>query len=235
MKAHYALRILTAVCFLGSQASAQNLPFTVVKPDGPRLITPYLAPSVPEVRLYNSSRLQSLIRAGNLYLTLQDAIALAVENNLDLEVDRYGPLLADVALERARAGGPLRGVPSASQQNCTTTAGLGVSGTSGSGGSCVGGGGSGAAGSIQQVGAITPNLDPVMQSTATFGHLTHPQANTVQSRTNALIDNVKTSSTILQQGLLTGGTVQFQNFQQALNENSPSNQLNPAVGPHMDL
>jgi outer membrane protein len=234
MKARCTLRILTAFCCLASQAGAQNVPFAIVKPDGPRLITPYMAPGIPEIRMYNSDRLHSLMRAGNLYLTVQDAIALAVENNLNLEVDRYGPLLADIALERARAGGPLRGVPSASQQNCTTTAGLGVSGTSGGGG-CVGGGGSGAAGSIQQVGAITPNLDPVLQSTATFGHLTRPQANTVQSRTNALVDKVKTSSTVLQQGLLTGGTVQFQNFQQALTENSPSNQLNPAVGPHMDL
>src|SRR5690242_1636518 len=109
MKGRYALRILTAFCCLASQAGAQNLPsqnlpFTVIKPEGPRWITPYLAPVVPEIRLYNSTRLQSLIRAGNLYLTLQDAIALAVENNLDLEVSRYGPLLADIALERAKAG-----------------------------------------------------------------------------------------------------------------------------------
>ena len=64
----------------------------------------------------NSSRLNSLMRAGKLYLTVQDAIALAIENNLGLEIDRYGPLLAQSALERAQAGGPMRGVPSASAQ-----------------------------------------------------------------------------------------------------------------------
>ena len=183
--------------------------------------------------------LNSLLRAGKLYLTVQDAIALAIENNLDLEIDRYGPLLAQSALERAQAGGPIRGVPSASAQVSSVNAGVGVNGSTQSAG-LSGGGGGGSGGSrgnaaIQQVGAITPNLDPVLQSTTTQAHLTQPQANTVLSQTNALIQSVRTTNTTVQMGLLSGGMVQFRNYEQSFKENAPSDTLNPAVGPHMDL
>ena len=135
---------------------------------------------------------------------MQDAIALAIENNLGLEIDRYGPLLAQAALERALAGGPVRGVPSASAQVSSVNAGVGVNGSAQSAG-LGGGGGGGSGGSsgnaaIQQVGAITPNLDPILQSTTTQAHLTQPQANTVLSQTNALIQSVRTTNTTLADG-----------------------------------
>ena len=233
------LRGLIALICLATQLSAQSLPFTVQKPGGPSILRPYLPQTVPPVRLYNSNRLSTLLRAGKLYLTVQDAIALAVENNLGLEIDRYGPLLAQSALERAQAGGPLRGVPSASAQVSSVNSGVGVNGSAqsaglGSGG---GGGGSGSSGNaaIQQVGAITPNLDPILQSTTTQAHITQPQANTVLSQTNALIQSARTTNSVVQMGLLTGGVVQFRNYEQSFKENSPSDVLNPAVGPHMDL
>ena len=50
------------------------------------------------------------MRAGNLYLTAPDVVALAIENNLDVEVQRYGPLLAKEVLLRAQSGGVLRSV-----------------------------------------------------------------------------------------------------------------------------
>ena len=59
----------------------------------------------------DSARIGSLIRAGNLYLSLQDAIALALENNLDLELERYGVRMATTDTVRAEGGGTLRGVP----------------------------------------------------------------------------------------------------------------------------
>ena len=206
---------------------------------GPSILRPYRASTVPAVRLNNSGRLNSLLRAGKLYLTVQDAIALAIENNLGLEIDRYGPLLAQASLERALAGGPVRGVPSASAQVSSVNAGVGVNGSAQSAG-LGGGGGGGNGGSsgnaaIQQVGAITPNLDPILQSTTTQAHLTQPQANTVLSQTNALIQSVRTTNTTLQMGLISGGVVQYRNYEQSFKENAPSDLLNPAVGPHMDL
>jgi outer membrane protein TolC len=235
------LRVVVGGVWLAAGCAAQNLPFTIEKPPGAAVLRPYRSPTAPEVRLNNSRRLNSLLRAGKLYLTVQDAIALAIENNLGLETDRYGPLLAQSALERAQAGGPIRGVPSASAQVSSVDAGVGVNGSTVSAGLSGGGGGSGSGvggggnGSIQQVGTITPNLDPVLQSTTTQAHLTQPQANTVLSQTDALVQSVRTTNTTLQMGLISGGVVQYRNYEQSLKENSPSDTLNPAVGPHMDI
>src|SRR5205085_6733795 len=117
---------------------AQDQPYTIQRPTLPLPLRSYAPQNVPPIRLTNSDRLHALIRAGNLYLTVQDALALAIENNLNLEISRYGPLLADSALERARAGGPVRGVPSASQQVSSVNSGVGVNGAAASAG--VGGG-----------------------------------------------------------------------------------------------
>jgi outer membrane protein TolC len=233
-------RALLAGAFLVAGCAAQDMPFTVEQPDGAAILRPYRPQSVPAARLNNSGRLQSLLRAGKLYLTVQDAIALAIENNLGLESDRYGPLLAQSALERAKAGGPLRGVPSASAQVSSVNAGVGVNGSTASAGLGGGGGGGNSGGSggnaaIQQVGAITPNLDPVLQSSTTQAHLTQPQSNTLVSQTNSLIQSARTTNTTVQMGLLSGGVVQFRNYQQSFKENAPSDNLNPVSAPHMDL
>jgi outer membrane protein TolC len=72
---------------------------------------PYVPAQVPPPSFANSPRLEGLIRAGNLYLPLQDAIALAIENNLDIEYLRFAPRISETELLRARGGGTLRGVP----------------------------------------------------------------------------------------------------------------------------
>ncbi len=92
--------------------AAQEPTVEPVRPSAFVAVRPYLPPQVPPVRLQNSGRLANLIRAGMLYLTVQDAIALALENNIDIEVARYNPILAEWQLERSRAGGALPGVPS---------------------------------------------------------------------------------------------------------------------------
>jgi outer membrane protein TolC len=74
------------------------------------LIGPYRAPEVPALFAGSGTRLQSLIHDGKLYLTARDAIALAIENNLDVEVERYNLVLADTDRRRAAGGGNLRGI-----------------------------------------------------------------------------------------------------------------------------
>src|SRR5204862_34110 len=81
-----------------------------------RISGPYRPKTVAPVNLSNSSRLEQLLRAGKLYLSLQDTIALALENNLDIELQRYGAQVADASLLRAKAGGLLRGVTTAVTQ-----------------------------------------------------------------------------------------------------------------------
>jgi outer membrane protein len=70
----------------------------------------YRSPAVPPVSFQNSSRIDSLMRAGQLYLSLPDAIALTLENNLDIELQRFLPRIAGTDLLRASGGGLLRGL-----------------------------------------------------------------------------------------------------------------------------
>lgn len=232
-----AMFLLTAAGCLIAPAGSQQAPQSLQHPALPLPFRSYAPPAVPPIRLTNSMRLNSLIRAGVLYLSVRDALALAIENNLNLEIDRYGPLESQSALERAKAGGPLRGVPSASQQASSIVAGLGASGSQLAAGllSTGGGGGNGPAGGagIQQVGQVTPNLDAVLQNSSTFSHLTAPQANTLLFQTPVAVKSVHNYGTSLTQGLLSGGVVQYYDYQQYLNENVPSDNLNPAVGPYM--
>ena len=75
-----------------------------------RLARPYTARPAPPVDLSNSPRLDQVLRAGNIYLSLSDAIALAIENNLDVELERYNAPTANSELLRAKGGGLLRGL-----------------------------------------------------------------------------------------------------------------------------
>ncbi len=228
------LALFAAGLCLMPQIFAQGPAQLVQPPNHWILIRPYEPPTLPPVRMENSGRLASLIRAGKLYLTVQDAIAAAIENNLDLEVDRYGPTNAYWNLKRQRAGGALPGVPSGNTVANQATSGQGVLGSQVAAGvSNGGGGGNGGGGSqtISQIGPITPNLDPVFQTTNAYSHQTFPQANTVQSQTPALIDTRHIYNNLVQQGLISGGVVQVTGNESYLAENSPSNNLNPSLAP----
>jgi outer membrane protein len=76
----------------------------------PRFLGPYRAPTLPPLFEGSATRLNALIRDGKLYLTLQDAIALALEDNLDVEAERYNITLARTDLVRAAGGGSTRGI-----------------------------------------------------------------------------------------------------------------------------
>ena len=70
----------------------------------------YVEQPVPPVDLTNTPRIRQLLRAGNIYLSLSDAIALAIENNLDIELQRYTQPMAESEVLRAKGGGLLRGL-----------------------------------------------------------------------------------------------------------------------------
>jgi outer membrane protein len=220
------------------QLPAQESPQVITKPSVPVVIRPYLPTHIPAVRLTNSGRLKELIRGGKLYLTVQDAIALAIENNLDLEIDRYGPLTAEWNLKRAEAGGPLRGVTSQNIAQNEVTSGQGVLGSEQTTGLLQNtntGGSGGASGTVSQLGPVTPNLDPDFQNATAFQHLVNPQFNSVVSQTNVLIQDRHFSNSFVQEGLITGGTVQVTANESYLKENAPSDYLNPSVLPQVAI
>ena len=223
----------------GQQAANQEAIITPVRPEAPILWRPYQAPYVPPISLTNSGRLGSLVRAGKLYLTVQDAVALALENNIDVQVSRYTPILDAWSLERAQAGGALPGVPSGSSQVGSVARGQGVKGSQAAAGvSGINGGGANtntANATISQIGPVTQNLDTVIQDSSVFSHTSSPQANIRQSQVVNLVDNTRNYTASLQQGFIFGGQASLTYVESYLNENSPTNVLNPTYAPVLQL
>ena len=237
MTVNKTISIIAVLNLLVSQCFAQS-PQEVEKPTGPLLIRSYRSSSVPPVNLRNSDHLHSLIRAGRLYLTVQDAIALAIENNLDLEVDRYGPLSAEWSLQRSRGGGPLRGVTNGTSLVNQATSGQGVVGSEVSAGLASNGSGGGVGNggaTISQIGPVTQNLDAVLENATEYSHTTTPQPITTVSETDALVDTKHIIDSFVQQGFLSGGYVQVAANESYLKENAPSDFLNPSVAPVVQI
>mgnify|MGYP000375871227 CR=1 FL=1 len=155
------------------------------------------------------------MRAGKLYLSLQDTISLALENNLDIELQRYGPRISEAELQRANAGGSSR-VGSASGVSNTTT-GQGAAGSQL---------GSAAAQTGQTL--VGQNLDPVLTGTMSWGHQTIPQTNTFVTGTSSLINQRTLANYGVSQSFLTGtsATLGFNN--NLLAQNSGRNDFNPS-------
>src|SRR3984885_1611540 len=138
----------------------------------PNLIGPYTSRHLPPPNLSNTPRIDDLMREGKLYLSLNDAIALALENNLDIAIARYNLNIADTDVLRAKAGAATIGVNTGVVQN---TPGSGVGGLggqvgSGTGGTSLGAGGAGAGagglvGSTLGLGPLINSFDPVLTGT----------------------------------------------------------------------
>jgi outer membrane protein len=90
----------------------------------PTLLKPYQPISIEPPELTNSPRLEQLIQDGKLQLSLQDAVELALENNLDIAVQRYYPWVADAGILKTKAGGVGYGVPGADFAASTANLGL---------------------------------------------------------------------------------------------------------------
>jgi outer membrane protein len=234
-----AVLSLTCPAYIGSAGWAQQLSIAPAAPSMPAIVRPYFAPEAPPVRLANSRRLSELVRAGNLYLTVQDAIALALENNIDMEVARYNPLIAAWNVTRAEAGGALPGVPSNASQAGAVANGQGVTGSQAAIGASIPGTGSNRGATtnatIQQIGPVTQTLDPVIQEASTLSHTSNPQPDATQSETPNLVTDTRAASLSYQQGLLTGGSVTLTYTDNYLNENSPTDVLNPSSAPSVAI
>src|SRR5258708_3862165 len=143
----------------------------------PNPIGPYTPRHLSAPNLANTARIDQLMHDGKLYLSLNDAIALALENNLDIAIARYNLNIADTDILRAKAGASTLGVNTGVVQN---TPGGGVGGLggqvgSGSGGTTLGAGGAGAGagglvGSTLGFGSLITSFDPVVTGTLQEDH-----------------------------------------------------------------
>jgi len=138
----------------------------------PNPIGPYTARQAAPPNLANTARVDQLMHDGKLYLSLDDALALALENNLDLAIARYNLNIADTDVLRARAGATTLGVNTGIVQNTPGggVGGLGAQVGSGTGGTSLGAGGAGAGagglvGSTLGLGPLITSFDPVLTGT----------------------------------------------------------------------
>ena len=180
---------------------AQTLPvMNYTKPVShfPNPIGPYTPRHLGAPNLSNTARIDALMHDGKLYLSLNDAIALALENNLDIAIARYNLNIAATDVMRAKAGAQILGVPLGIVQN-TPGGGVGGIGSqvgSGTGGTTLGAGGAGAgagglvgstAGGL--FGPFITSFDPIVTGTFQNDHAgfipTSPFAGSYQGTTTA--------------------------------------------------
>jgi outer membrane protein TolC len=158
-----ALAMVLGAAILGAQQATPSPSATIDFKSNrwfPNLAGPYFSPSVPEVRLSNSERIRTLMREGKLRLSVEEAIALALENNLDIAVARFGPAYAQTDILRTRSGGSGRGVQGAFQSSALFAGALGGGVSTGGGGGGSGAGGATGGGSAVNLGNAG-SFDPV--------------------------------------------------------------------------
>jgi outer membrane protein TolC len=146
--------------------------YSVPRSAFPRVLQPYMPEEVAAPILGNSARIDSLMKDGKIYLSIDDAVALALENNLDIDIARYNLNIAEADLLRAKSGASILGVNTGIVQNTPGGGVGGLGGTvgSGTGGTTVaaGGAGSGTNGLVRStrgIGSPIPSFDPQITST----------------------------------------------------------------------
>src|SRR5271169_4045085 len=198
----------------------------------------YRSSTVPEPRLTNSPRLDQLIRDGKLYISLTDAISLAIENNLDVAIARYNLPIADTDILRTKAGGSFRGVNTGVVQG-TPGGGVGGFGTgapgAGAGGTTggAGGAGAGAAGLVQStlgIGTPVQSYDPIVTATSGLEHLTQPLANLQVFGVPQLHLNTTVANFNYSQAFSTGTNFSFEVDNNRQTTNSIYSSLSPQLG-----
>lgn len=201
-------------------------------------LSAYSPSSTPEPQLTNSPRLNQLIRDGKLYLSLKDAIRLAMENNLDIAIARYNLPIADMDILRTKAGGTFRGVNAGVVQG-TPGGGVGGFGTgapgAGAGGTSAGAGGAGAgaSGLVQStlgVGSAVPSYDPTIIASVGAEHQTTPLANQRIYGVPLLQLNTGQANFGFSQAFATGSSISFEFNNNRQTTNSPFFNLSPALG-----
>jgi outer membrane protein TolC len=248
VRAHYSIAIAAAISMLplarAQQAQIVAMPVSATVPalrlDIPHSYNPfgpYKATLVGKPNLANSPRIDALIHDGVLQLSLKDAIALALENNLDIAIARYNIPIAAADILRTQAGGTFRGVNTGVVQNTpgggvggfgSGSSGAGAGGTSGG----AGGAGSGASGLVQSTlgtGTNVSSYDPTITGSLNDEHYTEPLSNTTVYGTQTLKSNTTNGNVGYSQAFATGTTFTASFINSRDTSNSPFNLLNPTL------
>src|SRR3954471_7018534 len=189
MRMTHSLPILITTALLLGISTGAPAQTADVRPSGhiPNLVGPYWPHHVAQPRVTNSPRVSDMVVEGKIMLSLEDAITLALENNLDLAIARYNLAIADTDVLRAKSGNAVRGVATGLVQGTpgggvggfgAGAPGAGPGGTSGG----AGGAGTGASGLVQSTlgaGAPVESYDPSLTGIMNIEHSSVPLSNTV--------------------------------------------------------
>ncbi|HEY2860736.1 MAG TPA: TolC family protein [Terracidiphilus sp.] len=191
--------------------------------------------TVPQASFTNSVRLQDLVKDGKIYLSLSDALALALENNYDLAIARYNLDIADTDILRSRAGGTLRGVNSGVVANTLGGGGSSLASGGGPGGTTggSGGAGSGTSGlvlSTSGAGPLPEIEDPAVAATIQLERAKQPQTNTLFSGgKTSLSTNTDQYNFTYNQGFVTGTALQLGYNNSRIATDNPFNSFSPTL------
>jgi outer membrane protein len=153
-------------------------------PAFPNVIRPYMPQHVPPPNLANTSRIDQLMHDGKIILSINDAVALALENNLDIGIARYNLNIADTDVLRAKSGannflgansGVVQNTPGSGVGGLGGTVGSGAGGTTAAPGG-IGAGTNGLVSSSLGLGSPITSFDPILTGTLQEDH-----SNTISS------------------------------------------------------
>jgi outer membrane protein len=200
----------------------------------PNVIAPYTPSNLPAPDLTNTPRIDQLLRDGKIYLSMDDAVSLALENNLDIGIARYNLGIADTEVLRAKGGANnFFGVPTGIVQNTpgggvgglSGAVGSGPGGTSAAGGG-IGGGTNGLVSTTLGIGPQITSFDPIVSATLQSDHAkfecTSIFCGTAQNTTTANFNYT--------QGLQSGTTVGVGFTNSRITSNNPFNIVSPSLG-----
>jgi outer membrane protein TolC len=204
---------------------------------GVNFLRPWRAPAVPAPNWNSTSRYADLLKAGQLYLSLRDAIAIAIENNLDVEMQRYNLLSARQDLLRAQGGGITRGL-----QYAVSEVPLGIGGPASPLLTSLGAQASGGASiptnpselgvlsgtqsnlsilgqNTLSTGTALPVFDPSLTGALNYSHQSTPETTPASYGTDNLIATTMNANAGLTQGFSTGASaaLAFNNSRNTIN------------------
>ena len=189
---------------------------------------PYMPSTAPELNLSNSPRLENLIRDGKIYVSLRDAIAVAIENNLDLAFFRYNFPIAQTDILRTKAGSPANGVNTAIVQG--TQGGFSSSGGGGgSSGSGFTAGNGGIVTSTLGAGTSVSSFDPFLSFQGYVDHTVTQEANEFLNGVPILKNNTIQVNSSYSQSFPIGTGVQINYVGERVASNGPYQAINPEL------
>jgi outer membrane protein len=179
----------------------------------PNPIAPYKPTTAPSASFLNSPRLEDLVKGGKIYLSMSDAILLALENNYDIAIQRFNLNIADTDILRTRSGALFLGVNSGLVTGTLGGSGTTVTGGGGPGGTSVAAGGAGTGvggqGLTTNGGGTQPvTMDPSLTGTIQLQRQATPESNSLFYPTGRLTQNTNTYNFAYNQGFITGTNLQ---------------------------